>query len=203
MAATVYASIEDLAQRVDPTGAWDTADKAVAGACLRAASTAVEQYTGRRFAKDNADATRYFTADSPTVLWADDIVSITTLTTDVGGNRDYTDTWTTSDYDLEPYNAAADNEPYTHLRVTPTGDYSFPVHLRKGVKIVGRFGWPEVPQPVTEVVLLEAARMLQQTQSPSGVVANMELGRFLVIPQLHPTSRMLLAPFRRMTVVAV
>jgi len=53
---------------------------------------------------------------------------------------------------------------------------------------------------VTEAILLEASRAWQQSQSPSGVVASAELGTFLVAPSLHPTTRALLEPFRRMDV---
>lgn len=190
-----------LGARVDPTDAWTSADEAAALAMLTAASRMVEEYTGREFATTSSE-TRYYTPLSGTVCEVDDCRSVSALYTDVSGSRDYGVTWATTDYDLLPFGADAHDRPFTEIALAPLGRYEFTPGLAKSVKLTAVFGWPEVPAPVIEAVMIEAGRMLAQTQSPSGVVASAELGRFLVMPELHPTSRILLAPFRRFRMVA-
>lgn len=196
MAARSYAAVHQLQARVDPTSAWGDVDKLVGERALEAASRMVEAYTGRRFWRSQSDETRYYAADSGGVCWVDDLVSVTTLATDTG-DRTYATTWTSTDYDLTPHRAANDDRPYTSIEVAPQGRYGFPTALARGVKVVGTFGWPEVPAEISEVVLLEASRIVQQSQSPSGVVASAEIGRMIVLPSLHPTSMVMLAGLRR------
>jgi hypothetical protein len=69
------------------------------------------------------------------------------LTTDEGGLRTYSWTWATTDYDLWPYNAAAESRPYRRIIVSPSSTQTFST-IGKGVKIVGKFGWPEVPKSI-------------------------------------------------------
>ena len=88
-------------------------------------------------------ATRYLSAVRTDKLLLDaDLLAVTTLKTDEDGDRTYEKTWATTDYDLMPFNAAADRNPYWKIAQTPEGDYSFPV-IQKGVEIVGKWGWWE------------------------------------------------------------
>ena len=168
--------------------------------CLEAASRAVDGFCGRRFYQDSAQ-TRYFTADDSGYLEVDDLVSVTTLATDSDGDRTYEDTWASTDYDLEPYNAAAIAHPYTSLMTTPDGDYAFPRGVRRGVKIVGTWGWPSVPDAITEATLLLASRLAKRQAAPFGVAAGEEGG--VGIPSVDPDVRQLVAPYRRLTVGVV
>lgn len=180
----------------------DVGEDAILEAVVEATSRLIDGYCGRFFWLDSADATRYYTAGWPDLLITDDIVSITTLSTDSDGDGTYEDTWTTADWEFEPYNAALEGYPYTCLRTKPNGDYDFP-SMRKGVKIEGKFGWPAVPKPVKEACLLQAERLAKRKDAPFGVVGSTDMGQMQVIPKLDPDVKLLLEPYRRLWVGAV
>ena len=138
----LYASLADL--RLE-TGVPDSTDDVRLLAKLRDASRAIDAYAKRRFYVETR--TRTFEAHAGNCLiLADDLLSITTLKTDVSGDRTYTETWATTDYDLCPENALYESppEPYWEIRRSPNGDYSFPSGLARGVQIVGSWGYYEV-----------------------------------------------------------
>lgn len=163
---------------------------------IEAVSRAIDAYCNRQFYKTTTSTARYFTAEDGAYLEVPDLVSVTTLVTDEDGDRTYETTWAATDYDLWPYNASEVYRPYTELRVTPQGTNSFPT-LPKGVKITGQWGWPAIPPEIVEATVLESLRTWQHAQAPSGVSADQELGSWIVAPQLHPKTRMLIAPFVR------
>lgn len=165
---------------------------------IEGVSRMLENYCGRRFYTTSTDETRYYTAEFRDELYlADDVVSITTLQTDGDGDRTYEDTWAATDYDLWPFNAALDGLPYTMITITPDGDYSFPL-TAKGVKIVGKFGWPALPAVVREACLLQCARLWKRKDAPFGIAGSPELGELRVIPELDQDVKLLLAGVRRL-----
>lgn len=184
--SNVYATTAELKARL---GISDTTDDATLGAILEAVSRAVDNHCGRHFYQDSD--TRYFTADSGTLCFTDDIVSITTLATD-DGDRTYADTWAATDYDMSPDNADSRGEPYQWLETTPAGNYGFPAGLRRGVKIIGVFGYPAVPDVVNEATLLMGARYHMRRHAPFGVVGSADMGHIIVIPKLDPDVQTLL-----------
>ena len=80
--------------------------------------------------------TREFTAQTGLECKVTDLLSVTSLKTDDDGDRTYENTWSTTDYDLMPYNYT----PYLWIEVAPQGLYLFPV-TRRGVQIVGTWGY--------------------------------------------------------------
>jgi hypothetical protein len=134
----------------------------------------VDDFCGRTFYAESS-TTKYYTAEEGTLLRVDDLVSVTTLQTDEDGDRTYEISWTATDYDLEPFNAALEGKPYTAIWTTPKGIYAFPT-VRKGVKIVGTWGWPAVPKKVKEATLLLAFRLFKAKDAPFGVVGSPEMG---------------------------
>lgn len=173
-AATVYASVPELNARL---GAPDDTDDEKMELILHAISRSLDSICHTRFYTTASDETRYYTSRFDDVLFvADDVLSITTLKTDNDGDRTYGYTWATTDYDLMPSNASLDDEPYTHIEVTPNGDYSFP-SVRKGVQIVGKFGYSEsAPHEVREAVLLLATKLFRRKDIPFGVAGSTDLG---------------------------
>lgn len=119
----------------------DTTDDARLRSCIEAASVALDTAYNRRF--QPYTATRYYTARATNALKVDDLLSVTTLktlTTNSNGTRTYGDTWSATDYDLWPYDAPYDREPYTQIEVNPGGSYAFPSDAR-GVEVVGTWGY--------------------------------------------------------------
>jgi len=133
----LYATLDDLKARLDITAATDDA---VLLAYLEAASREVDNLCHRHFYVETA--TRYFdTKSSFSKLPIDDVLSVTTFTTDSELDGTYDgETWTegaTNDFTLWPWNSW----PKMEVDVAVGGDYSFPKKVDRFVKIVGSFGY--------------------------------------------------------------
>lgn len=203
-AATRYASRAELRERTDPTGTqtWSATEDTVHDAMLDAVSRAIDDAAGQFFFQ-TAEEARVFTAAWPDLLVVPPLVSVSAggLQTDETGTGSYDRVWSTTDYLLHPANAASSEtaRPYYEIRVDrrrPSLGLVFPT-TQRGVQVTGVWGWPAVPDPVREVCLLETQRLIQQSASPSGIVASPELGQWLVQPKLHPTSVLMLTPYIR------
>jgi len=184
-------------------GTADTNDDTALELVVQAASRWIDHDTGRRFHSTANDETRYYTHDGGDVfLCPDDILSITTLATDDDGDRDYDDTWAATDFDLEPFNAVVDSQPYTRVRPTPDGNYAFPT-TRKGVKLVGKFGYATAaPDAVREACLLLAARLFKRKDAQFGVFGSVQTG-MIRITDFDVDAWRLLLPFVRLEVSGV
>lgn len=182
-----YTSLNVYKQRFFDEGAGDTKDDAAIEATIEAISREIDNICGQRFFTTTANETRYYTAERRHFLRLPHrIVSVNTLKTDEDGDRTYEITWQTTDYDLMPYNASLDGEPYFWIETTPNGDYSFPVGIAKGVEISGKFGWNSAPKPVVEACLLGAHRLMKRLQTPLGVSAAAAMGELSVqVPKLR------------------
>jgi len=130
----------------------DTADDAVIEGLIEGASRLIDRITGRVFYQSTTDETRYYTADDNSLVFTDDIVSITSLKIDDDGDRSYGTTFSSTDYDLMPYNAVSVGFPYTWIEIAPLTDESF-TSYRKGIQIIGLFGFPAVPDDINEACL--------------------------------------------------
>lgn len=93
-----YADLTTLKSRLDITGTGDDTDLL---ALLVAASRQIDKFTTRFFYVKSG--TWYFDG-SPTPIFFDDILSITTLKLDRDGDATYESTMATSDYVLYPLN---------------------------------------------------------------------------------------------------
>lgn len=196
-----YASLDDLKERLDIT---DTDDDYILEAVIEAASRAIDAYTGRRFWSTTAssdDETRYYTAEVDDVLFPDDLQSVTGFWTDEDETRAWSTTWSSTDYELLPYNATLDGHPYTRIELAPDADHDFCAGLRKGVKITGSFGYcagdDNTPKVVTQACLLQSARLFKRKDAPFGVAGTPELGMLRLESELDPDVRLMLAGVRR------
>lgn len=174
-------------------------DELVLEQVIQGVSRWIEKFTGRRFYASSE--TRYYSALFGNVLSVDDLLSITTLSTDDDGDRTYETTWASTDYDLTPDNAVADAQPFTEIRCAPDGEYSFPAGVKKGVKIVGSFGYctiANLPQDVREACLLQSERMYKRKDAPFGLAGADSLGQMRLIVEFDPDVKALLYPFVRL-----
>jgi len=122
----------------------DTADDEVMEDIIEQASRYIEEQTGRRFWANSSDETRYFKPDEASRCEITDLSAYpTSVSVDYSQDRTYT-ALDSGDYELLPDNAALDGKPYTELVLSPDTTAYFPT-VRRGVKIVGKFGWPSVP----------------------------------------------------------
>lgn len=154
-------------------------------ACF-AASRSLEQYCQRVFYRTTA--TYKFKADdlycldfSDTDPFAGDLVSLTSLKTDDGGDGTFETTWTAADYELLPKNASAGPEPRPFTSIEAIGSYTFPIAYermasRYRVEITGTWGWPSVPEGIKAAARLLAKETYKAKDSVGGVAGFGEFG---------------------------
>lgn len=181
----------------------DTSDDAVLEALVESVSRAIDDFCGRRFYA--ATQTRYYSATSGRRLLVDDLLSVTTLKTDDDGDGTYETTWATKDYHLAPYNAQLESvpEPYWSIEVSESGDYSFPVGVRRGVEIAGSWGFSATtPDVVNRACLFQVAQEFRTRHTPLGVQGSGEFATEVRSIGLHPFVKRLLSngPYRRIAV---
>lgn len=175
------------------------ADDDIDAAC-NAATEALERELGRKFSKDSSDVTRLYTALDPWFLNIRDLVSLTSLKTDEDGDGTFETTWASTDRKLFPLNASSDNEPYTHIEVDlVNGDFLFPVGIQGAVQIVGKWGWPKIPQGVVTAASIIAAQLFKRRRENPGFIITSETA--IVILRNDPQLNALLKGLNRHKVV--
>jgi hypothetical protein len=173
-----YTSLNVYKQRFYDEGMGDTKDDKAIESVIEAVSRSIDSICSQRFWTTGSFENRYYTAEFPDYIRLHDRIISTgmTLKTDNDNDRVYETTWESTDYDLLPFNATLDGEPFRWIETAPNGNYRFPVGVAKGVFIAGKFGWPTVPKPVTEACLLMAHRLMTRRNSPYGVSGAAALG---------------------------
>ena len=151
-----YATLDDYKSFVALRGLdgivrSDVSDDAVIEMMIEATSRLVERLSGRRFWVDASDTAYYYTAEDEDCLELPDFASITTVSVDLSGLRSYTDL-TSTDWEVTPYNYAAEGKPIRGLAIVPPSAAYFPTS-RRGVKVTGKRGWSTVPTDVKDAVL--------------------------------------------------
>jgi len=189
-------------------GTADTQDDTLIDNCAGAASRLIDGYANRQFWQYGSATTRLFTAYDEFVLQIDDIAS-TAITvqssTNADGNFDVT--WTTSDYQLEPVNGILDGLTVPFTRMRAVGDYLWPtVNANFGsealIRLTAIYGWPSVPEPITQATIIQASRIFKRYDSPLGVAGFGDLGAIRVTRALDPDVAQLVEPYRRMQMFA-
>ena len=192
-----YASIEELKERL---GIADVIDDQILGRVLDGVSRLIDSptYGGWRFYTTAADETRYFTAEAGDYCPVHyGLVSATAVSIDESNDRTYTDLWAAGDWEYDPLNAALDGRPYTGIRRHPNGTHSFYAGLNR-VRIVGKFGWPVLPDVVREATLIQAVRIFKRKDSPFGVSGPNQMGALVMIDKLDPDVVQLIAGVKRL-----
>ena len=192
--SNLYATVAQLKTRLSIS---DTTDDTTLGMILLGVCRAIDTHCGQHFWRDTVATTRYYTAEHDDTLFIDPLVSVTSVATDTDDDGTYTTTWATTDYRLMPVNAAADNWPYTWVRIKSGGAYDF-VSYDAGVRIVGVFGWPAVPDAIAEAALLWSERLYKRKDAPFGVLAFPEAGEMRLLEKMDPDVVTLLKPYVRM-----
>ncbi len=160
------------------------------------AKTAIDDYCLRRFDTESA-AIKYYDG-SPSPLFIDDLVTITSIALDEDADGTYEATLATTDYLLKPANTT----PKTHIVTTPYGDYGgFASGIPNGVKIVGTWGYAStVPEPIRRAAIIIVCRWFKRKDSAfQDVVGNAELGTFNVYKGLDPDVKLILEPYIKRT----
>lgn len=144
---------------------------------LEAASRAIDDLCGRRFYAD-ADAAqiRYYRPINRELVRIDDLVTLTSLASDPGGDGVFEETWTlNTDFTLGPDNADANGRPWEIVRRHPRGNYLFQPDYPRTVKVTGKFGWAAVPPAIKEATTILTSKLLKRKREhPMGIVISAE-----------------------------
>lgn len=167
--ANEYADAEELKATLELSE--ETFADADIDLALTAASRGIDSATGRRFWKDATAKTRYYSAPAWDRVWINDLAELTSVTTDPGDDGTFTQAWTlNTDFFLEPLNAAEDGWPWTSIRVRGRSGLYLPV-CERSVKVVGKFGWAAVPEPIVQATKIIASKLMKRSrEAPFGVV---------------------------------
>jgi hypothetical protein len=188
-------------------GTADTIDDDLIDNCVGAASRLIDGYCNRRF-WSNGTATRVYQAEDSFYCSIDDIAGTAiTLKTSSFADGNFDVTWTASDYQLEPLNGNLDGLTWSYDKIRAVGDYLFPtVNANYGeqalVQVTAVFGWPAIPEPVTQATIIQASRIFKRYDSPLGVAGFGDLGAIRVSRYLDPDMAQLVEPYRRMRIYA-
>ncbi len=189
-------------------GTADTLDDDLIDNCVGAASRLIDGYCNRRFWQTGTAEARVYQAEDSFYCSIDDIAGTAlTLKTSSQADGTFDVTWKVSDYQLEPLNGNLDGLTWSYDKIRAVGDYLFPtVNANYGeqalVQVTAVFGWPSVPEPVTQATIIQASRIFKRYDSPLGVVGFGDLGQIRVSRYLDPDMAQLVEPYRRMRIFA-
>ena len=189
-------------------GTADTLDDDLIDNCVGAASRLIDGYCNRRFWQSGTAEARIFQAEDSFYCSIDDIAGTAlTLKSSTQADGTFDLTWSRSDYQLEPLNGNLDGLTWSYDKIRAVGDYLFPtVNANYGeqalVQVTAVFGWPSVPEPVTQATIIQASRIFKRYDSPLGVAGFGDLGAIRVSRFLDPDMAQLVEPYRRMRIFA-
>ena len=189
-------------------GTADTLDDDLIDNCVGAASRLIDGYCNRRFWQTGTAEARVYQAEDSFYCSIDDIAGTAlTLKTSSQADGTFDVTWKVSDYQLEPLNGNLDGLTWSYDKIRAVGDYLFPtVNANYGeqalVQVTAIFGWPSVPEPVTQATIIQASRIFKRYDSPLGVAGFGDLGAIRVSRFLDPDMAQLVEPYRRMRIFA-
>jgi hypothetical protein len=189
-------------------GTADTIDDDLIDNCVGAASRLIDGYCNRRFWQTGTAQARVYQAEDSFYCSIDDIAGTAiTLKTSSFADGNFDVTWTASDYQLEPLNGNLDGLTWSYDKIRAVGDYLFPtVNANYGeqalVQVTAVFGWPAIPEPVTQATIIQSSRIFKRYDSPLGVAGFGDLGAIRVSRYLDPDMAQLVEPYRRMRIYA-
>lgn len=181
-----YATVEQYRDAIDMT---DSGKDDQIEADLEAVSRYLDRRLNRTFGVEAYDETRLFVPPATSdTLWIDDLSAdpdSIRIDEDEDGVFTDEDTLAATDYELRPLNAAsgAEPRPYTHILLTPWGDYSAWTKAVR-VEIVGKWGWPQVPTAIKRATIQFTS--IWRLQSPLATRRIPELGDAI---EASPTAR--------------
>lgn len=203
MTSHLYASVDDLkhTNRLNFNSSDSVSDDLLE-TVIEAVSRKIDDRCNRRFWADSDDVIRYYTATNSNFVFTKDIASPSsdvTVEIDTNGDGTYDNTFASTDFVLEPYDAETDGVPYQKITVSSNGQYLFPKLVIKGVKVTAKWGWPTaVPPPIVQAVLLQSERLFKRFSTPLGSESMTALGKMtLTIPALDPDVELLISRYIR------
>lgn len=177
-----YATLEEFKAYVKEQSRNESDDELQE--CLDAATREVNRITNRVFWTATAATARVYTPESYIRCKVNDFYTTSGLIieTDPGATGEFSETWTTPDYELSPLDGVVDGEEgWPFWKIRATGGFWFPrVYFpaqRTGiVRVTAKWGWADVPAPVKRATLIIAAENWKLATAPLGVAGFNQFG---------------------------
>jgi len=182
----------------------DNIDDSLLEIAIESSSRDIDAYTERVFFSSGATAiARVYIPQDIYLVETDDIISVTTVKSDSGGNGTFDITWAVTDYQLEPLNGLAGGISTPRTRIRAIGDYLWPVYEPRNVnsnqasvQVTGVFGFASVPIAIKQATILASLRAYKRYESPTGVLGFSDMG-VVRVGRLDPDVERLVAPYRK------
>lgn len=178
MATLIYASLATFKNDIDIASSNTASDQKITRA-LNGASRGLDRLTGRRFWLDDAPSSRDLSMDNRVaetqggeqllLLNGFDIATSAGLTVSQGSVGGSFTPLTT--FSLYPEEALIDGWPIEGL-LQPVGIWNRLPGFR--VRVTATWGWPSVPDDVSQACLILARRLFNRKDSPAGVMGSTE-----------------------------
>ena len=176
-------------------GITDTVDDTLLELAVEAASREIDSATERQFFQTSA--TRIYTPRDSFITEIDDLVSLTTLKTSTAADGTFDETWTSTDYQLEPLNGLAGGIEVPANQIRAVGDYTFPLSGGEAtVQVVGTFGFSSVPTAITQATVILGSRIFKRNDSPLGVAGFGDIG-VIRVGRLDPDVEAMIMPYKK------
>lgn len=178
---------------------------------VNAASRSIDNFCQRKFWLDPTATVQTFVPQSLNCISFDEDIGDSAsviLKTDASGDGTFETTWASTDYELLPVNAAnafPEAEPWTAIRAVGTKTFPWLVNTwltrLDRVQITAKWGWPTVPDSVTQACLIKAARLFHRKDSPQGIAGFGDFGPVRLSRSEDADVVGLLNPYRRTPVL--
>ena len=196
-----YASLNDVKAAARIT---DNIDDGLLEIAIESSSRDIDAYTERVFFSSGATAVaRVYIPQDIYLVETDDIISVTTIKSDTGGDGTFDVTWAATDYQLEPLNGLAGGISTPTTRIRAIGDYLWPVYEPRNVnsnqasvQVTGVFGFSSVPIAIKQATILASLRAYKRYESPTGVLGFSDMG-VVRVGRLDPDVERLVQPYRK------
>jgi hypothetical protein len=180
-------------------GIEDTVDDLAINLAVEASTAMIQQYCGRQFGQDTQASARVYVATNPYLVHVDDISTTSGLIiqTDPGATGEFSQTWTTSDYQLEPLNAKMNGQTWPYHTIRAISSLYFPQDYGQAlIKVTARWGWPTIPNAVKQAAIIQTITVFKSSDAPFGATPFQDTGIIRLRSALHPTAAALLSDYR-------
>lgn len=196
-----YATADQFKAHIG-VGYDDVVDDATFDEKVQAASRAIDEYChvpAGSFVAASGTATARLFYGSGRVVDVDPFGTLTDLVvkTDTAGTGSYASTLTISTgFIVEPVNALATGKPVTRLRLVDGTTFPTSTYGRPNVQVTAKWGYPSIPDPVSQACLLVAAELWKRKDAPFGVIGTDDFGPIRLSADAFKSVTSLLGTFR-------
>lgn len=187
---TLYATLVELKAQL---GITDTTEDTLLTKALGTASRSIESWcNNRKFDLDVAASARVYRPANDLLL-VDDIGIATGVTVEIGTVGTYT-TVTSTSYELVPTTALVRGLPITGIQAISSPALWFTGGWQPRVRVTAQWGWPAIPDAISQAALILATRLFRRKGSPEGVAGFGDMG-VVRLTRTDPDVAALLQPF--------